>query len=125
MKDNFIIANERIEDMKTDIAILKDNTDMLIEYVKSINDMLEYMIDENNVLKEEMVDVKENLNKVSEKLGISVEDRVPKPQKSSKLEMFIILHKNNYMNNNNTYEYYAICGQIGYNNHKANKMINE
>ena len=125
VKENFTNANEYIEDMKTDIAILKDNTDVLIEGVKNSNDMLEYMIDENNVLKEEMVDVKENLNKVSEKLGISVEDRVPKPQKSSKLEMFIILQKNNYENNNNTYEYYAICGQIGYSNHKAKKMIRD
>jgi len=125
VKDNFTITNERIEEMKTDISILKDNTDMLIEDVRSGNDMLEYMIDENNLLKEEIGDVKENLNKVSEKLGISVEDRVSKPQKSSKLEMFIILQKNDYKNNSKTYEYYAICGQIGYSNHKAKKMIKD
>ncbi len=125
IKDNFINANELIGDMKTDINILKNNTDILIEDAKNNSDMLGYMIDENNVLKEEMGDIKENLNKVSEKLGISVEDRVPKPQKSSKLEMFIVLQKNNYKNNNKTYEYYAICGQIGYSIYKAKKMIQD
>ena len=78
--------------------------------------------------KDELVElIKNKLNNiVSTKLGISVEDRVPKSKINSKLEIFILLKKNNFVKTNNKdYEYYVICGQIGYSNSKSKKMTTQ
>ena len=89
-------------------------------------DMLEYIMEENNELKDEVNEVKEKINVVSTKLGISVEDRVPKSKINSKFEIFILLKKNNFVKSNNKdYEYYVICGQIGYSNSKSKKMTTQ
>lgn len=83
-------------------------------------------MEENNELKEEVNEVKEKINNVSTKLGISVEDRVPKTEKTSKMEVFIMLKKNDFnKNNKKEFEYYAICGQIGYSKTKSKKMVKD
>ena len=83
-------------------------------------------MEENNELKDEVNEVNEKINIVSTKLGISVEDRVPKSKINSKLEIFILLKKNNFIKSSNKdYEYYVICGQIGYSNSKSKKMTTQ
>jgi hypothetical protein len=50
------------------------------------------------------------VNTVSNKLGISVEDRVPKTKLISKLEMFSLLQKREFSRDDGEdYEYYTIC----------------
>ena len=133
LKDNISELNETNINLNNNVVELKENTNILIhnqddllESSKIQIDMLEYMMEENNELKDEVNEVKEKINVVSTKLGISVEDRVPKSKINSKLEIFILLKKNNFVKSNNKdYEYYVICGQIGYSNSKSKKMITQ
>ena len=133
LKDNIVELNETNNTLNNSVVELKENTNILIqnqddllESSKVQIDMLEYIIEENNELKEEVNEVKEQINVVSTKLGISVEDRVPKTKINSKLEIFILLKKNNFVKSNKKdFQYYVICGQIGYSNSKSKKMIRE
>ena len=133
LKDNISELNETNINLNNNVVELKENTNILIhnqddllESSKIQIDMLEYMMEENNELKDEVNEVKEKINVVSTKLGISVEDRVPKTKINSKLEIFILLKKNNFVKSNNKdYEYYVICGQIGYSNSKSKKMTTQ
>jgi hypothetical protein len=133
LKDNISELNETNINLNNNVVELKENTNILIhnqdellESSKIQIDILEYMMEENNELKDEVNEVKEKINVVSIKLGISVEDRVPKSKINSKLEIFILLKKNNFVKSNNKdYEYYVICGQIGYSNSKSKKMITQ
>jgi hypothetical protein len=112
--------------LKENNHVIISNQNELLESSKTQNDILEYIIEENNDLKEEVNDVKEKINNVSTKLGISVEDRVPKTEKTSKMEIFIMLKKNNFnKNNKKEFEYYAICGQNGYSKTKSKKMVKD
>ena len=133
LKDNISELNETNINLNDNIVELKENTNILIsnqedllESSKIQIDMLEYIMEENNELKDEVNEVKEKINIVSTKLGISVEDRVPKTKINSKFEIFMLLKKNNFVKiNNKDYEYYVICGQIGYSNSKSKKMITQ
>ena len=123
LKDNIVGLTDNIVELKENTNVLIHNQDDLLESSKIQIDMLEYIMEENNELKDEVNEVKEQINVVSTKLGISVEDRVPKTKINSKLEIFILLKKNNFVKSNNKdYEYYVICGQIGYSNSKSKKM---
>jgi predicted nucleic acid-binding Zn-ribbon protein len=133
LKDNIVELNETNNTLNNSVVELKENTNILIqnqddllESSKVQIDMLEYIMEENNELKEEVNEVKEQINVVSTKLGISVEDRVPKTKINSKLEIFILLKKNNFVKSNKKdFQYYVICCQIGYSNSKSKKMIRE
>ena len=133
LKDSVIELKDSVIELKETNIVLKENTNILIsnqedllESSKIQTDMLEYIMDENNELKDEVNEVNEKINIVSTKLGISVEDRVPKSKINSKLEIFILLKKNNFVKTNNKdYEYYVICGQVGYSNSKSKKMTTQ
>ena len=141
LKEDIGLLNDNIVELKEDIGLLNDNVNILkedvnihlsnqndlIESSKTQNDMLEYIIEENNELKDEMTVVKEKITDVQVKLGISVEDRVPKTEKKSKSETFILLEKEDYVvgEDDDEYQYQAVCGQIGYSNSKAKKLIRE
>ena len=133
LKDSVIELKDSVIELKETNIVLKENTNILIsnqedllESSKIQTDMLEYIMDENNELKDEVNEVNEKINIVSTKLGISVEDRVPKSKINSKLEIFILLKKNNFVKSSNKdYEYYVICGQVGYSNSKSKKMTTQ
>ena len=126
LNENNINLNNNVVELKENTHILISNQDDLLESSKMQIDMLEYIMEENNELKDEVNEVKEKINVVSTKLGISVEDRVPKTKINSKFEIFILLKKNNFVKSNNKdYEYYVICGQIGYSNSKSKKMTTQ
>jgi hypothetical protein len=126
LNENNINLNNNVVELKENTHILISNQDDLLESSKMQIDILEYMMEENNELKDEVNEVKEKINVVSTKLGISVEDRVPKTKINSKFEIFILLKKNNFVKSNNKdYEYYVICGQIGYSNSKSKKMTTQ
>ena len=126
LNENNINLNNNVVELKENTHILIRNQDDLLESSKMQIDMLEYIMEENNELKDEVNEVKEKINVVSTKLGISVEDRVPKSKINSKFEIFILLKKNNFVKSNNKdYEYYVICGQIGYSNSKSKKMTTQ
>ena len=81
-------------------------------------------MEENNILKEEVEETKTKVNAISNKLGISVEDRVPKTKIVSKLEMFSLLQKREFSKDDEEdYEYYTICGQVNYTKYKAKNMV--
>jgi hypothetical protein len=126
LKESNNEINEICNSLKENNHVIISNQNELLESSKTQNDILEYIIEENNDLKEEVNDVKEKINNVSTKLGISVEDRVPKTEKTSKMEIFIMLKKNNFnKNNKKEFEYYAICGQNGYSKTKSKKMVKD
>jgi len=134
LKEDIGLLNDNVNILKEDANIILSNQNDLMESSKTQIDMLDYMIEENNELKDEMNNVKEKITDVQVKLGISVEDRVPKTEKKSKSETFILLEKEEYVvrggehlvgENEDEYQYQAVCGQIGYSNSKAKKLIRE
>ena len=127
LKEDIGLLNDNVNILKEDVNIHLSNQNDLMESSKTQNDMLEYIIEENNELKDEMTVVKEKITDVQVKLGISVEDRVPKTEKKSKSESFILLEKEDYVTgkDDDEYQYQAVCGQIGYSNSKAKKLIRE
>ena len=127
LKEDIGLLNNNVNILKEDVNIHLSNQNDLMESSKTQNDMLEYIIEENNELKDEMTVVKEKITDVQVKLGISVEDRVPKTEKKSKSESFILLEKEDYVvgEDDDEYQYQAVCGQIGYSNSKAKKLIRE
>lgn len=92
-------SHNMLRSMGIDMKDLKyQNTNLL----EQNNDLL----DQNNELIENVEDIKQEVDLVKVKLGISVEDRAPQPDKNRRKERFLFLKRDNV-----SFPYYTIRAQ--------------
>jgi hypothetical protein len=116
--DNIISNNNlTLEELK------KSNikNEQLEKYMIKANHKLDNMKDELYTVKEDLVEIKDELNDTNIKLDISIEDRAPKTKSTTTRNMFVILKTDDI---SEKYKYYTVRGQKKYVKDKILNMSN-
>jgi hypothetical protein len=115
-------AEERYQEMCKKYGFQEDKLDFTTKTLLATKETLEATEEKMDVANElievanERLEINnENQAKMMEKLGIAKEIVVPKEQNKDYHEMFTLLKRTDYEDDDeDSYEYYAICGQIKY-----------
>ena len=106
--------NAKIDSQSEEIRRLLNRSDQVLGTLNETKEKLDETA-------EEVVETKEEVRKITTKLNIAVEDRVPKAEQKAKLETFVLIKNDE----EDKYDYYVMCGQKSYVNTKSKKYINE
>lgn len=115
-------TDERMQEMQQMQKEARKMNKKLVDKLDDANIKLDETKEQLTETNEQLSETNYKLSHVSKKLNIAIEDRVPKPNNTEKIEDFILL-KNRKKNPD--FKYYAVRGQTSYVNRKANKKINE
>ena len=108
-----------IKQQSIEIKELLKNSDKQLTEIEKTRQENEIINDKLNVVIEENEEINENIQEVTKKLDIAVEDRVVKPNNKKKEEVFVVIY------NKQTGIYYIMCRQKETINMAIKKYIKE